>query len=232
VGIGKAIGGRRILREISFRFERGRRYLLVGANGSGKTTLLKIISSLMRATTGKVYYRGQEIAALDGTYLREISLLSHQLNMYEELTGLENLEFFARLYGVDGPRRKAQELLEWVGLKFFAHERVKNYSQGMKQRLAVAKAVLHSPRVLLFDEPFAGLDLRGTELLQEMIAELLSRGEGLFILATHNPELGWHLTDRYLYLERGKLTSWGDRAHFAKEGIEERLRARRDVGVW
>ena len=232
MGIGKAIGGRRILREISFRFERGRRYLLVGANGSGKTTLLKIISSLMRATTGKVYYRGQEIAALDGTYLREISLLSHQLNMYEELTGLENLEFFARLYGVDGPRRKAQELLEWVGLKFFAHERVKNYSQGMKQRLAVAKAVLHSPRVLLFDEPFAGLDLRGTELLQEMIAELLSRGEGLFILATHNPELGWHLTDRYLYLERGELTSWGDREHFAKEKIEERLRARRDVGVW
>ncbi len=133
---------------------------------------------------------------------------------------------------MNSPRKRAQELLEWVGLKFFAPEQVKNYSQGMKQRLAVAKALLHSPHVLLLDEPFAGLDLRGTEVLREMIAELLSPGEGLLILAAHDPERGWRLADRYLYLERGELASWGDRGKFEQEGIERRLRERRDVGVW
>lgn len=230
--ISKVIGSLKILKNISFRFEEGKRYLLTGANGSGKTTLLKIISSLMRATTGKVYYRGHEIGALDGEYLKNISFLSHQLNMYEEMTGFQNLEFFARLYEVKKPRERAMELIELAGLMFFANERVKNYSQGMKQRLAVAKAIIHRPKVLLFDEPFVGLDLRGVELLQEVIEEVLPQEEGLFILATHDPEIGSKLTDRYLYLERGELASQGDRVEFLKEGIEGQLKSKRDVGVW
>lgn len=234
-GVTKAIGRRLILKDISFRFHEEGRYLLVGPNGSGKTTLLKIISSLMRTTNGTVYYQGQEIGSLDGAYLKEISFLSHQLNMYEELTGLQNLEFFSGLYEVKDYRKRALETLELFGLKFFVNEQVKSYSQGMKQRLAVAKAIIFSPRVLLFDEPFVRLDLRGRELLHGMIAQTMSAkylDPRLLILSTHDPELGWRLADQYLYLERGQLVSWGDREKFLQEGIVERLKGRKDAGVY
>lgn len=234
-GITKAIGRRLILKDISFRFEEGKRYLLMGPNGSGKTTLLKIISCLMRTTQGAVYYRGQEIGSIEEAYLRRISFLSHQINMYEELTGLQNLEFFSRLYDVEDYKDRAPELLDLLGLRFFMNDRVKNYSQGMKQRLAVAKAVISSPKILLFDEPFVGLDLRGVDLLQEMIAKTMS-GEGmdlrLLVLSTHDSDLGWQLADQYLYIERGQIISCGDREKFVQEGIVERLRRRKDVGVY
>ena len=134
--------------------------MLIGANGSGKTTFLKILSGLMRPTKGKIYLDDRPIEDWNSSYFQHVSLLSHSLYMYEDLTGLENLEFFARLHKVQNPRVKSLNLLERVGLKFFIHEKVKYYSRGMKQRLAVAKSLIHNPKILLFDEPFSGLDLR------------------------------------------------------------------------
>jgi len=188
VSVAKTIAGRRILEEISLALEPGR-YLLLGPNGAGKTTLLKLIAGLWRPSAGRILYGGRDITELDGSYRREIALLTHELGMYEELTGLQNLVLFGALYGLRRPGERARELLELVGLKFFAREPVKAYSQGMKQRLALAKALLHQPRVLLLDEPFAGLDLRGAELLQQALVEAVPQGS-LLILTTHEPERG------------------------------------------
>jgi heme exporter protein A len=225
----KTIAGRRIL-EISLALEPGR-YLLLGPNGAGKTTLLKLIAGLWRPSSGQIMYGGRDITELDGSYRREIALLTHELGMYEELSGLQNLALFGALYGLRWPRRRAMELLELVGLRFFAREPVRSYSQGMRQRLALAKALLHRPNVLLLDEPFAGLDLRGAELLQQILLEAVPEG-GLLILTTHEPERGFELAQRFLYLERGVLKADGDRARFDSEGICERLRGVRDVGVY
>ncbi len=228
----KRISGRKILKGFTFSFVAGTRYLLTGPNGSGKTTLLKLLAGLMRPSDGEILYQDRPLEDWGSAYGKMVSLLSHELYMYEDLTGLENLEFFARLHGLPHPRNRALELLERVGLKFFAHEPVKSYSQGMKQRLAVAKAILHRPKILLFDEPFSGLDLRGTELLQETLQEILPQEDGIFILATHNPDLGWQLADQYLYLERGSLQASGDRTHFIEAKIVDRLRQKIDVGVF
>ena len=228
----KKISGRIILKDISFRFESGHRYLLVGANGSGKTTFLKILAGLMRPSSGQIHYNERPIEDWNSTYFKHVSLLSHSLYMYEDLSGLENIELFARLHKIENPRERALELLNKVGLKFFVHEKVKYYSRGMKQRLAVAKSLLHNPKILLFDEPFSGLDLRGTELLQESLKELTEDSDGIFILATHNPDLGWKLADSYLYLERGELLSSGDRTKFEEEQIISKLKQKIDVGVF
>lgn len=229
--VSKAIGGRRILKSFTFSFEPGRRYLLLGANGSGKTTLCKVMAGLWRPTSGTVCYQGQNIADLNGSYTKEIGFLSHELGMYEELTGFQNLKFFAELYGVPQPGARAFELLELFGLQFFAHEKVKSYSRGMKQRLVIAKALLHSPKILLFDEPFAGLDLQGTELLMELIPLVLP-SDGLLILSSHDLALGWRAADAFLYLERGVLLAYGDQARYAGERIEQRLTSAKEVGVY
>lgn len=228
IDVVKTLAGRRIL-EISRALGPGR-YLLLGPNGAGKTTMLKLIAGLWRPSSGKILYRGRDIAALDGAYRGEVALLSHELGMYEELSGLHNLKFFGGLYGLRDPERRARELLERVGLRLFTHEPVKSYSQGMKQRLALAKALLHRPAILLLDEPFAGLDLRGADLLQEVLLEVHPR-DGLLILTTHEPERGLSLTDRFLYLEGGRVKADGDRARYAALRIGERLRGTRDVGV-
>ena len=230
VSVAKTIAGRRILEAISLALEPGR-YLLLGPNGAGKTTLLKLLAGLWRPSSGRILYQGRDIAELDGAYRREIALLTHELGMYEELTGLQNLTLFGALYGLRRPQRRAMELLKLVGLRFFAHEPVKAYSQGMKQRLALAKALLHQPKVLLLDEPFAGLDLRGAELLQQVLEEAVPQGS-LLILTTHEPERGFQIAERFLYLERGALKAHGDRARFDDERICERLRGVRDVGVY
>lgn len=230
MNVSKAIGSRRILKDVSFSFEPGRRYLLLGANGSGKTTLFKVMAGLWRPTSGAVHYRRINIADLNGAYSQEIGFLSHELGMYEELTGLQNLTFFAELYGVRQPQARALEFLELLGLRFFSHEKVKSYSRGMKQRLAIAKALLHGPKILLLDEPFAGLDLRGTSLLMELIPWALS-SEGLLILSSHDTELGWQVSDEFLYLERGVLLSHGNRARYAEKAIKQRLTGAADVGV-
>ena len=230
ISVAKAIASRRILEKISLALEPGR-YLLLGPNGAGKTTLLKLIAGLWHPSSGQILYCGRDITELDGSYRREVALLTHELGMYEELTGLQNLMLFGALYGLRRPRQRALELIELVGLRFFAREPVKAYSQGMRQRLALAKALLHRPKVLLLDEPFAGLDLRGAELLRQVLLEIVPQG-GLLILTTHDPERGFQLADRFLYLERGVLKAYGDRARFDSENVRERLRGARDVGVY
>jgi ABC-type multidrug transport system ATPase subunit len=159
----KRYGPRRVLRGISFELERGGRLLVTGPNGSGKTTLLRLLVGLAAPTRGSL-----EVAVDRG----RIGFLSHEPLVYRELTALENLELYGRLYRVPERRERSGMLLERFGLWEVRNERVSGYSQGMTQRLALCRAFLHEPALLVLDEPFSSLDQSAADLLERELGEL------------------------------------------------------------
>lgn len=178
---------------------------LLGPNGAGKSTLVGILSTLLPPSTGEVRFGGR--AAHDDDELRgAIGVIAHESLCYGDLSGRENLLFFARLYGVRDPRGRAGELLARVGLAGDAEGRpARTYSRGMMQRLAVARALVHRPQLLLCDEPFTGLDRAGVELLGTLLAEERARGT-ILVVVTHDFEAVASLIDRVVVLARGKIT--------------------------
>jgi ABC-type multidrug transport system ATPase subunit len=170
----KRFGRRRALRAVSFELEPGGRLLVTGPNGSGKTTLLRLLVGLAAPT------RGSLDVAVDRS---RIGFLSHDPLVYRELTAMENLDLFGRLYRVPERRERIGMLLERFGLWDARAERVAAYSQGMTQRLALCRALLHEPDLLVLDEPFAALDEAGAELLQRELSELVE--ERTLVVSTH-----------------------------------------------
>jgi heme exporter protein A len=176
-GVEKRYGRRRILDGVSFELERGECLVVKGANGSGKTTLLRIVAGLVAPTRGSV--------ELDVDRSR-IGLLAHDPLVYRELTALENLDLFGRLYRVPERRERIGMLLERFGLWEVRNERVASYSRGMTQRLAVCRAFLHDPDLLVLDEPFSALDDAGVALLDRELDELV--GDRTLVVSTHEPQ--------------------------------------------
>jgi len=174
--LGKRYGEKRVLRAIDLELPRGGFLVVTGPNGSGKTTLLRICAGLAQPTEGTV-----ERSAPRG----QVGYLGHEPLVYRELTALENLELYGRLYRVAERRERIGMLLERFGLWEVRHERVASYSRGMTQRLALCRVLLHEPELLVLDEPYNALDEAGAELLDVQIAEL--RSERTFLLATHEP---------------------------------------------
>ena len=177
---------------------------LLGANGSGKTTLLRILAALIKPDAGTVCIGGWDIE-WDAQQVRCLAgFVTHQPYLYDELTALENLLFFGRMYAVKRPRERAAELLERVGLAKRAGERAGALSRGQAQRLALARALLHSPQLLLLDEPDTGLDEEGNELLETLLQEHIERG-GTTLFTTHNLERALKLSDRIGMLGSGRM---------------------------
>lgn len=174
--LGKRYGDRRVLRGIDLDLPRGGFLVVTGPNGSGKTTLLRICSGLATPSEGTVE-RGAGRA--------EIGYLGHEPLVYRELTALENLELYGRLYRVAERRERIGMLLERFGLWEVRHERVASYSRGMTQRLALCRVLLHDPALLVLDEPYTALDEAGAELLDAQLTEL--RRERTFLVSTHDP---------------------------------------------
>jgi heme ABC exporter ATP-binding subunit CcmA len=174
--LGKRYGDKRVLRGIDLELPRGGFLVVTGPNGSGKTTLLRICAGLAQPTEG----------AIERSATRaQLGYLGHEPLVYRELTALENLELYGRLYRVAERRERVGMLLERFGLWEARHERVASYSRGMTQRLALCRALLHEPALLVLDEPYSALDEAGAELLDAQLAEL--RSERTFLLATHDP---------------------------------------------
>jgi ABC-type multidrug transport system ATPase subunit len=173
----KRYGRRRALRPLDFELERGGFLVVTGANGSGKTTLLRLVAGLAAPTGGEL-----EVAS----DRHGLGYLGHEPLLYRDLTALENLDLYGRLYRVPERRERAGMLLERFGLWDVRAERVASYSRGMVQRLALCRALLHDPELLVLDEPFTALDAEGAGLLDRWLRELA--GSATVILTTHDPE--------------------------------------------
>ncbi len=199
-GVQKAFGLRPVLRDASLMVERGEVVALTGDNGSGKTTLLRIVATLLRPDAGEVALDG--FAAADPHEVRaRLGYLGHDPALYPELTGRENLRLWARLHRLPDPAAEAG--LAQAGLEGVADDRAAVYSHGMLRRLALARALLHDPTLLLLDEPFSGLDAQGTAALEAVLAGARESGRAV-LYATHARAAAAH-ADRTVHLAGGVL---------------------------
>jgi ABC-type multidrug transport system ATPase subunit len=175
--LGKRFGEKRVLHGVDLEIEAGGFALVTGPNGSGKTTLLRICAGLALPSEGEVEL---------GIGRARIGYLAHEPLVYRELSALENLDLYGRLYRVPERRERIGMLLERFDLWDVRHERVASYSRGMTQRLALCRVLLHEPSLLVLDEPYTALDTAGAELLDAQLAEL--RGDRTFLVSTHDPD--------------------------------------------
>jgi heme exporter protein A len=203
-GLKKSFDLKPILRGVDLFLDQGECMALLGANGAGKTTLLRILAGLVKPSAGSVCVGGLDIEQDAQQLRRMIGFVAHQPYLYDELTVLENLLFFGRMYTVKQARERASELLQRVGLAKRAGERVAALSRGQVQRLTLARALLHSPRLLLLDEPDTGLDEQGNELLAALLHEHVEHG-GTTLFTTHNLDRALKLSDRIGMLARGRV---------------------------
>lgn len=205
-GIIKSYGLLPVLRGVDLHVQPGEFLTLVGANGAGKTTLLRIVATLMQPTAGAVTIGGWPIARHADKVRRHIGLVSHQPLLYGDLTAGENLHFFARMYGLDRRQERVEAALARVGLAARERDPVRTFSRGMTQRLTIARATLHEPDVLLFDEPYTGLDQEASWMLDELLREQAAQGRTILMI-THDLVHGLNLADRVVILSRGKIVA-------------------------
>ena len=202
-GLGKTFGRRDVLRDVSFTVPRGGFLTLFGPNGAGKTTTLRLVATLLRPSTGSVAVAGHDLHDDPQPVRRAIGFISHDPLLYRDLTAQENLRFYADMYGLVDPQRRIADLLERVELSHRRYDLTRTFSKGMLQRLAIARALLHKPRVLLLDEPHSGLDPHAVDILDGLLGDI--RAEHTFVMTTHNLDKGLELADQVLILDGGRV---------------------------
>jgi len=196
------------LREITFSVDAGSCLALLGRNGAGKTTLLRILAGFSRAGKGQVQLYGGD--PRESATRRKVGVLGHGIAVYDELSAFENLTLFGQLYELPDPKAAANEWLERTGLARVRDGLVREFSRGMRQRLAIARAFLHNPQLLLLDEPFTALDDRAIAVLQAVLKDGLSRGCTI-VMSTHQLREAMELATHVALLERGRLKHHGER---------------------
>jgi heme exporter protein A len=201
-GLAKYFGRFSALRDLNLNVGEGECIALFGRNGAGKTTFLRILAGLSRPSSGT--FKIQQGAAGARSVRGSIGYLSHNTSLYLDLTALENLRFYSRLMNLPTGDRILEDRIGQVGLAGREREPVRNYSRGMQQRLAIARAFLHDPNIFLLDEPFTGLDQAGSDFLKNYL--LAARSEGkTCIMAIHDPRLGYEIADRLVVIEKGSV---------------------------
>jgi heme exporter protein A len=204
--VSRHYGRRRALARVSLECRAGEVLGLLGPNGAGKSTLLAILATLLTPSAGTVLY-GEHTSQAAGPALRSrLGFLSHDLQLYPELTARENLEFFARLYGVPAAGERVTAALARAGLSDRADDIVSGFSRGMRQRLALERALVHEPRLLLLDEPFTGLDDASVAALVARLRELRAAGR-IVVVVTHDLDVAEALLDRVAVLKDGRLVA-------------------------
>ena len=203
-GITKNYGYFPALRGVDLRVEVGASVALFGRNGAGKTTFLKIASTLTRPTAGSLSILGADISDEPEAVRRGIGFLSHTTSVYRDLTPVENLRFFSKLYATDSSDARINELLDRVGLGRRRNDPVRAFSRGLHQRMGLARVMIHNPALLLLDEPYTGLDAHAVDVLNEMLDEAVAAGRTV-ILTTHDLELGLRAATDIHIIDRGKI---------------------------
>ncbi len=199
--LSKAFGTNIVLRNIDLRIEKGEFLTIFGPNGAGKTTLIKIISTLVSPTSGRVIIDGVDIKENPIEVRKKIGVISHETYLYHELTAAENLRFFGRMYDVSDEKR-IDELIKQVGLIYRKNDRVRTFSRGMKQRLSIARALIHDPPILLLDEPYTGLDQHASAMFDKILGGMNAHDKTR-VLISHDIERGIALCDRAIILADG-----------------------------
>lgn len=203
-GLSKSFGFRYALKKLDLQVAWGESIAVFGHNGAGKTTLIKIIASIMNPSSGSVSIGGQSVKVNAIEVRRRIGVVTHQTYLNNNLTGYENLSFYAQMYDVSQRKDRIHEVADMFGMTSRLHDRVGTLSRGMQQRLSISRALLHNPEILLLDEPEAGLDL---QVISKVWNALGQEGENkrTIVLATHNLERGLEVSDRFVILSQGEI---------------------------
>jgi heme exporter protein A len=200
----KRFGPKTVLRNLEFRVAQGEFVALLGPNGAGKTTFLRILSSLSRQTFGEVTIAGYSLPHQASAVRRKLGVVSHLPLLYGDLSAEENLVFYGRMYGVERLDQRVSDVLGLVGLANRRRDLVRTFSRGMQQRLAIGRAVLHDPEVMLLDEPHTGLDQDACEMLDLVLRNVAARGRTL-VMTSHDLARVQDLASRFDVLTRGRI---------------------------
>jgi heme exporter protein A len=203
-GLVKSFGHTYALRDVDLNVAQGQFLTIVGPNGAGKTTLLRILATLLKPTKGLVNIDGFDLSSHSGEIRRRIGFVSHQSLIYDRLTVEENLRFYGQLYDVVGLEERVDSLLYLVGLRSRRHDPAGNLSRGMKQRLSIARAIIHQPALLLLDEPYTGLDQQAAEMLR-MLLRTVSDEPRTVVMTTHDLQRAVELCDAVAILTSGRI---------------------------
>jgi heme exporter protein A len=207
----KRFGLKTVLRGLDFQVSQGEFVALLGPNGAGKTTFLRILASLSRPSIGEVRIAGYQLPNQAAAVRRRLGVVSHLPLLYGDLTAEENLRFYGRMYGLSNLDRRVMEVLELVGLLARRRDLVRTFSRGMQQRLAIGRAVLHDPEVILFDEPHTGLDQDACVMLDTVLREVAARGRTV-VMTSHDLARAADLASRFDVLSRGVIAASVQRA--------------------
>jgi ABC-type multidrug transport system ATPase subunit len=195
----KQFGRFAALRGVTAEFDAGRFHAILGENGAGKTTLLRALAGLAQPTRGEISILGKS----PQDACRDIGYMAHPSLLYDEMSGMENLRYFARLYGIAGDER-CEEAIRAVGLEPELTRAVGQYSQGMRQRMSLARAILHDPRVLLLDEPFSNVDVHSARAMVGLLKGMRDAGKTVFVI-THQAQLLAGVADEFVWMQAGEI---------------------------
>ncbi|MEI6289863.1 MAG: heme ABC exporter ATP-binding protein CcmA [Chloroflexota bacterium] len=207
----KRFGLKTVLRKVDFIASPGEFVVLLGPNGAGKTTFLRILSSLSRPSLGLVNVAGFTLPGQSAAVRQRLGVVSHMPLLYEDLSADENLQFFGRMYNIDNLSPRISVVLDLIGLSHRRKDLVRTFSRGMQQRLAIGRAVLHDPEVMLFDEPYTGLDQDASEMLDGVLKNVAAAGRTV-VMTSHDLARAEELGTRFDILTRGVITASASKA--------------------
>lgn len=214
----KRFGLKTVLRGVDFEVQPGEFVALLGPNGAGKTTFLRILASLSRPSVGHVTIAGYQLPNQAAQVRARLGVVSHLPLLYGDLTAEENLSFYARMYNIANPQARITEVLDMVGLENRRRDLVRTFSRGMQQRLAIGRAVLHDPDVVLFDEPYTGLDQDASTMLDEVLKTVAAKGRTV-VMTSHDLARAEDLATRFDILSRGVISASASRKDLKKTNL-------------
>jgi heme exporter protein A len=214
----KRFGMKAVLRGLDFHVQTGEFVALLGPNGAGKTTFLRILASLSRPSLGQVKVAGFMLPAQSAAVRQRLGVVSHMPLLYGDLTAEENLQFYGRMYNIPALNERINEVLNLVGLASRRRDMVRTFSRGMQQRLAIGRAVLHNPDVMLFDEPYTGLDQDASEMLDGVLKNVAAAGRTV-VMTSHDLARAEDLATRFDILSRGVIAASSTRAELGNGNL-------------
>ncbi len=213
--LSKQLGGREVLKGVTFAVERGDIFGYLGPNGAGKTTTIRILLGLLAPTSGTAYILDEDVSRDEAR--RKVGFVLDSDGLYDNKTAEENLEYYARIYGVTEPAGKIDRILDLVGLRDRAKDKTGAYSRGMRQRLALARAMIHDPELLILDEPSAGVDPSGQVEVRQVILDMAHKEGKTIFLSSHNLDEVQRICNRIALIDRGEIRLYGDLEQLRRE---------------